>query len=296
MLGYRRDLTATTLRRADRASASIGLVFDDVANPFHAAAAPRRRGRRARARRARRSPAAPTRTPTRERELVEAFLLAPRRRPDHRARRAATTATCGATATPAWRWCSSTARRATSTPTACSPTTRAAPPAATAHLIAARPPADRLPRRPAADLTPPPSACAATARRSPRTASPTTRRSCAWSWRTARRRAAATASCSRGRPPDRDLQPRRTSSLSARCSAARARPAALDRARRLRRPDAGRRARARASRWSRRTRRARARRRPSSCSRGSTATPAPTRRVDVPTTLIRAAAGVSLAR
>jgi LacI family transcriptional regulator len=36
MLGYRRDVTATTLRRADRLSASIGLVFDDVANPFHA--------------------------------------------------------------------------------------------------------------------------------------------------------------------------------------------------------------------------------------------------------------------
>src|SRR3954463_503479 len=36
MLGYRRDITATTLRRADRLSASIGLVFDDVANPFHA--------------------------------------------------------------------------------------------------------------------------------------------------------------------------------------------------------------------------------------------------------------------
>src|SRR4051812_10050880 len=36
MLGYRCDVTATTLRRADRLSASIGLVFDDVANPFHA--------------------------------------------------------------------------------------------------------------------------------------------------------------------------------------------------------------------------------------------------------------------
>src|SRR4051812_6995563 len=33
MIGYRRDVTATTLRRADRLSASIGLVFDDVANP-----------------------------------------------------------------------------------------------------------------------------------------------------------------------------------------------------------------------------------------------------------------------
>src|ERR1700754_4172816 len=37
LLGYRRDLTATNLRRADRQSASLGLVFDDVANPFHAA-------------------------------------------------------------------------------------------------------------------------------------------------------------------------------------------------------------------------------------------------------------------
>jgi LacI family transcriptional regulator len=37
LLGYRRDLTATNLRRADRQSASIGIVFDDVANPFHAA-------------------------------------------------------------------------------------------------------------------------------------------------------------------------------------------------------------------------------------------------------------------
>jgi LacI family transcriptional regulator len=36
LLGYRRDLTATNLRRSDRMSASLGLVFDDVANPFHA--------------------------------------------------------------------------------------------------------------------------------------------------------------------------------------------------------------------------------------------------------------------
>src|SRR4051794_7098001 len=36
LLGYRRDLTATNLRRSDRQSASIGLVFDDVANPFQA--------------------------------------------------------------------------------------------------------------------------------------------------------------------------------------------------------------------------------------------------------------------
>jgi LacI family transcriptional regulator len=37
LLGYRRDLTATTLRRSDRLSASIGIVFEDVSNPFHAA-------------------------------------------------------------------------------------------------------------------------------------------------------------------------------------------------------------------------------------------------------------------
>ena len=37
MLGYRRDLTASTLRRADRASASVGLVVEDVSNPFFSA-------------------------------------------------------------------------------------------------------------------------------------------------------------------------------------------------------------------------------------------------------------------
>jgi LacI family transcriptional regulator, galactose operon repressor len=37
VLGYRRDLTASTLRRADRHSASIGLVLEDVSNPFLAA-------------------------------------------------------------------------------------------------------------------------------------------------------------------------------------------------------------------------------------------------------------------
>src|SRR6266498_4098437 len=37
VLGYRRDLTASTLRRADRLSASIGLVIEDVSNPFFSA-------------------------------------------------------------------------------------------------------------------------------------------------------------------------------------------------------------------------------------------------------------------
>jgi LacI family transcriptional regulator len=37
LLGYERDLTASTLRRSDRSSASIGLIVADVANPFFAA-------------------------------------------------------------------------------------------------------------------------------------------------------------------------------------------------------------------------------------------------------------------
>ena len=36
LLGYQRDLTASTLRRADRASASIGVLVADVGNPFFA--------------------------------------------------------------------------------------------------------------------------------------------------------------------------------------------------------------------------------------------------------------------
>lgn len=37
LLGYRQNLTASSLRRADRLSASIGLIFEDVANPFFSA-------------------------------------------------------------------------------------------------------------------------------------------------------------------------------------------------------------------------------------------------------------------
>jgi LacI family transcriptional regulator len=36
-LGYRPDLTASTLRRADRRSASIGLIIGDVSNPYFSA-------------------------------------------------------------------------------------------------------------------------------------------------------------------------------------------------------------------------------------------------------------------
>src|SRR3954452_25446743 len=34
MLGYRHNLTASTLRRADRQSATIGVIFEAVSNPF----------------------------------------------------------------------------------------------------------------------------------------------------------------------------------------------------------------------------------------------------------------------
>src|SRR3954453_23400068 len=37
LLGYRHNHTAGTLRRADGQSHSIGLIFDDVSNPFFAA-------------------------------------------------------------------------------------------------------------------------------------------------------------------------------------------------------------------------------------------------------------------
>ena len=87
LLGYRHNATATTLRRADRLSASIGLIFDDVANPFFAARAPRR---------SRTSPAraacstfagSSDEDAERERELAEAFARARRRRAHDRPRR-----------------------------------------------------------------------------------------------------------------------------------------------------------------------------------------------------------------
>jgi LacI family transcriptional regulator len=73
LLGYRRDLTATNLRRADRASASVGLVIDDVANPFHAAVL---RGVETVARTRAVLPlvGSTDEDATRERELAEAFL------------------------------------------------------------------------------------------------------------------------------------------------------------------------------------------------------------------------------
>jgi LacI family transcriptional regulator len=72
VLGYRRDLTASTLRRADRLSASIGLVFEDVSNPFFSAV---HRGVEdvARSHGTLVFAGSSDEDPDRERELVEAF-------------------------------------------------------------------------------------------------------------------------------------------------------------------------------------------------------------------------------
>jgi LacI family transcriptional regulator len=72
VLGYRRDHTASTLRRADRVSASIGLVFDDVGNPFFSAV---QRGVEdvARARGVLAFAGSSDQDPERERELADAF-------------------------------------------------------------------------------------------------------------------------------------------------------------------------------------------------------------------------------
>jgi LacI family transcriptional regulator, galactose operon repressor len=73
LLGYQRDLTASTLRRADRASASVGVVVADVGNPFFAAVL---RGIEevARARGSVTVTASSDEDPDRERELAAALI------------------------------------------------------------------------------------------------------------------------------------------------------------------------------------------------------------------------------
>jgi LacI family transcriptional regulator len=72
VLGYRRDLTASTLRRADRVSATIALLFEDVSNPFFSAV---HRGVEdiARGHGSLTFASSSDEDPERERELVEAF-------------------------------------------------------------------------------------------------------------------------------------------------------------------------------------------------------------------------------
>jgi LacI family transcriptional regulator len=73
MLGYRHNLAAGNLRRADGLSASIGLVFEDVSNPFFSAL---HRGVEdaARTRSVLTFAGSSDEDPSRERELTEAFL------------------------------------------------------------------------------------------------------------------------------------------------------------------------------------------------------------------------------
>jgi LacI family transcriptional regulator len=73
MLGYRHNLAAGNLRRADGLSASIGLVFEDVSNPFFSAV---HRGVEdvARARSVLTFAGSSDEDASRERELTEAFL------------------------------------------------------------------------------------------------------------------------------------------------------------------------------------------------------------------------------
>ena len=73
LLGYRHNLTASTLRRADGQSASIGLIFEDVSNPFFGAVHRGVEDVARDARRAARSSARSDEEPERERELAEAF-------------------------------------------------------------------------------------------------------------------------------------------------------------------------------------------------------------------------------
>jgi LacI family transcriptional regulator len=72
VLGYRRDLTASILRRTDRLSASIGLIIEDVANPFFSSV---HRGVEdvARTHGVLTFAGSSDEDPDRERELVEAF-------------------------------------------------------------------------------------------------------------------------------------------------------------------------------------------------------------------------------
>ena len=73
MLGYRHNLAARTLRRADGLSATIGLVFEDVSNPFFSAV---HRGVEdvARKRSVLTFAGSSDEEPDRERELLEALL------------------------------------------------------------------------------------------------------------------------------------------------------------------------------------------------------------------------------
>ena len=246
LLGYRHNLTASSLRRADRLSASIGLIFEDVANPFFSAV---HRGVEevARERGVLTFAGSSDERPDRERELAESFsarrvdglIIAPPRtdhsylQRDRDSRRGARLRRPPGELRRRRRRAHRQRRRR--------PRRRHAP-------RRARPPPHRLPRRPPRPATRPPSACAATATRSPATASreePTLIRARAHE----RRRTTPRASCCSPRTRRPRSSRARTSSPSTRVRAIHDLDLQRDgRARRLRRRRAGRRRRARAHR------------------------------------------------
>ena len=134
MLGYRHNHTAGTLRRASGLSASIGLIFEDVCNPFFSAI---HRGVEDVAR------AAPVVTfagssdadPERERELIDGVLA---RRVDGLiiVPTATTTPTCCATSRTGSGSCSSTGRRGSIDADCVLSDNRGGARAAVEHLIA----------------------------------------------------------------------------------------------------------------------------------------------------------------
>ena len=164
MLGYRHNLTASTLRRADRQSATIGVIFEDVSNPFFGSV---HRGVEdvARERRVLTLVGSSDEEAERERELADAFMArgvdglivatAVRDNAYLQRERAAGLALVFVDRPPnffdADAVVSDNARRR--------PRRRRAP-----DRRGASP--DRLPRRPARTSSPPPSGCADTARRS----------------------------------------------------------------------------------------------------------------------------------
>ena len=126
----------STLRRADRQSASIGLIIEDVSNPFFSAV---HRGVEdvARPRGVLTFVGSSDERPERERELAEAFSRARRRRAGDRALRARSELPAARPPGRAPRSCSSTARRASCPATRCVSDNAGGARAAVEHLIAA---------------------------------------------------------------------------------------------------------------------------------------------------------------
>ena len=126
-LDFRPNAGARILRRSDHRTATIGLLLEDVANPF-SAADPAGGGGRRRAARGVRALGQPRRgrRPASGR-WSQAVRRPARRRAGARARRATTSRTWRASCGGARRSCASTGRRATCRSTRCSPPTTSAP-------------------------------------------------------------------------------------------------------------------------------------------------------------------------